>query len=731
MSNRGNDHRANRRGFALTIYHKLILLIVLLMVAVVGALAAYLSAQQIETMGAGLRTKAATYGAVMASQTTSAVAFADRETAREVLQSLSADPEVASVVLLGGGGEVLYTRGTATPGVATTRVTALRTLDTAARIAAVVPVVSLEGPRGVLAIELSTESLRAARNHVRWLAFLTGLAALSCGAVAAWLIARRLARRLRAIANVASAVAGGDLTQPAIDDAARDEIGVLAGAFNAMLSQIKQLLARVQEMARKEQDRLETLVAQRTAQLDQRNAELRLVFDEVDQGLFMVDLDGTLASERSAAAERLLGPVPASGKLLDYVESFAPEAAPWFALQWEMLGEGAMPPELCLAQLPARFDVAHRHLEIHYKLTSAEGRPRVLVVVSDATAQVQGRRAERDERETSSLMSRMLRGRVGFLAFHAEAADYVAAIAKGATGGAEFSRTVHTLKGIAALEGIDSISELCHGLETAMADGDELAARSATLAIGARWELVTTKISPLIAVAADRVELLPADLKRIEAAVRGGAPGSELLAIVESWRHERVEHRLQRFADDAHALAVRLGKAPIAVAVDVADDLRLPGTHWGEFWASFSHAIRNAIDHGVETPEERAALGKPAVARVVLRAHRRAGELVVEIEDTGRGMNWSKIAERAREHGLPHATEVELVEAVFHDGLSTRDVASEISGRGIGLSALRHACVATGGEVTITSRPGAGTTLAFRWTPAALPVRAEPLQIAG
>src|SRR4051794_12286938 len=132
--------------FTLTIYHKLIILIVALMVAVVGSLAMYLSSQQIEAMSAALRTKAATYGSVMASQTTSAVAFADRETAREVLHSMDADPDVASVALYGGGGTELYARGEATPGIPNTGVSAPQAINTASRIAAVVPVVSLEGP---------------------------------------------------------------------------------------------------------------------------------------------------------------------------------------------------------------------------------------------------------------------------------------------------------------------------------------------------------------------------------------------------------------------------------------------------------------------------------------------------------------------------------------------------------------------------------------------------------
>jgi len=705
-----------KRKFALTIYHKLVALIVGLMVAVVGALAVYLSSQQIDAMSAALRTKAATYGAVMSSQTVSAVAFADRETAREVLQSINADSDVASVMLYGAGGVVLYARGTPmTASAALAQIATPHVIDEASRIAAVTPVVSLEGPRGVLVIELSTDSLSAARKHVRWLAFLTGLAAVAAGVVAAWLIARRLARRLRAIANVAGAVAGGDLTQQPIDDGQRDEIGLLAAAFNAMLAQIKQLFEHVKEMARKEQDRLESLVAQRTAQLDQRNAEMQLVFDEVDQGLFMVDLDGTLPAERSAAVERLLGPVPASGLLADYIRQVAPDRADWFVLQWDMLREDVLPAELCLTQLPSRFEVGGRHLELHYKLTNANGRARVLVVISDVTAQVERQRAERDERETAALVSRLLGDRVGFLGFHAEAQQYIAAIASEPRDGAEFRRAIHTLKGIAGAEGIHSIAEACHELETAMDEGDELATLASARAITARWVLVTSKLAPLVAAATDRLELLPGDLLQIEAAIRRGAGAAELLAIVDSWRHDRVEPRLQRFADDAHVLATRLGKGPLEVQVEVAAGLRLPSEGWSGFWAAFVHGVRNAIDHGLESPEERVATGKSETSHLTLRAARRGDELEIEIEDDGRGIGWSQVAERARTRGMPFSTHEDLVQALFHDGFTTRDIATEISGRGIGLAALRQACVASGGHVAVTSRTGAGTTFAFRW----------------
>jgi two-component system chemotaxis sensor kinase CheA len=123
------------------------------------------------------------------------------------------------------------------------------------------------------------------------------------------------------------------------------------------------------------------------------------------------------------------------------------------------------------------------------------------------------------------------------------------------------------------------------------------------------------------------------------------------------------------------------------------------------------------------------ATGKADVAGLTLRARRNGNEIAIEIEDRGRGIDWTKVSERARASGLPSASQADLIEALFHDGLSTHDVASEISGRGIGLSALRHACTASGGHITITRRPGAGTTVGFRWSDSS--ARHEPLQIAG
>ncbi|MBA2541515.1 MAG: HAMP domain-containing protein [Deltaproteobacteria bacterium] len=694
----------------LQLHHRLIVMTVALVVVVIVCLATYLSSRQLHTLTEALRRKAAAYGTIMADGARSAVAFSDRETARETLSALDRDPEVASVTLYGSDGSVLYRRGISE--VADRR--SLGSFTTSSHLAIVTEVVALEGPRGTLAIEISTSSLDDAHEEVVRVAVIAGALALLVSLLVAWAIARRLSRRLRKIAGVASAVADGDLTQRPIDDRGSDEIGTVAVAFDAMLGQLRLLIERQAEMARREQERLEAIVAERTAELDRKNAEMQLVFDHVDQGFLIVDRAGVVGSDRSAAVDRWLGATPEMSRLPDYIRGFDADAADWIDLQWEMLRDGSLPPEICLAQMPAHLTVQGRRLELAYQtLTDARGDLRVLVVLSDATARFEREQAERDERELSSLFARMLRGGAGFLAFHAEVDSYVAEISYGSAG-ASLGRTIHTLKGVAALEGVGTVASLCHELETALGDQDEGQIALLRRAIVQRWTMLSAKLEPLIRVQVDRIDLRVADLEALEAALERGASRRELIGLVEGLRHERVSTALERLAEDARSLAKHLGKDPVEICVEVDETLRLPCERWSPFWSAAIHAIRNAVDHGLEPAEERIDRNKAATPRLALRARRRLGFVEIEIADDGRGIDWDALARSARARGMAASTRGELVEALFSDGVSTRDEITETSGRGIGMAALRHAVVASGGAIEVTSS-AAGTTFGFLW----------------
>lgn len=126
-----------------------------------------------------------------------------------------------------------------------------------------------------------------------------------------------------------------------------------------------------------------------------------------------------------------------------------------------------------------------------------------------------------------------------------------------------------------------------------------------------------------------------------------------------------------------------------------------------------THMIRNAIDHGFETPDERTAAGKPAEGTVTLCAEHRGGRIVIEVSDDGRGIDRERVREKAVEKGLVSVsavlTDEEIDNLIFLPGFSTANEISNISGRGVGMDVVRRNIVELGGRVVVSSTPKKGS----------------------
>ncbi len=127
-----------------------------------------------------------------------------------------------------------------------------------------------------------------------------------------------------------------------------------------------------------------------------------------------------------------------------------------------------------------------------------------------------------------------------------------------------------------------------------------------------------------------------------------------------------------------------------------------------------THMIRNAIDHGLESPEQRIAAGKPVEGTVRLHALHRSGRIVIEVADDGAGINRARVRDKAVQNGLIAADAVlsdeETDNLIFLPGFSTAEAVSELSGRGVGMDVVRRSVQALGGRIVIASRPGLGST---------------------
>ena len=150
------------------------------------------------------------------------------------------------------------------------------------------------------------------------------------------------------------------------------------------------------------------------------------------------------------------------------------------------------------------------------------------------------------------------------------------------------------------------------------------------------------------------------------------------------------------------------------------DDVELDRTILTEMRDPLVHVLRNAVDHGVESPAEREAAGKDPTGHVALTAERERDHVIIEVADDGGGLDPDELREKAVDEGVKSREAVEAMtddeayDLVFHPGLSTAEEVTDVSGRGVGMDVVRTTARDLDGSVSIDSEPGAGTTVRFR-----------------
>jgi len=328
---------------------------------------------------------------------------------------------------------------------------------------------------------------------------------------------------------------------------------------------------------------------------------------------------------------------------------------------------------------------------------------------------------------------------------------------------AELFRDAHSIKGAAGMMGFDAVYQLANALEDRLADVRDRGELDPSLVELLLQEVddLRTAVSgatggPVAAGAAVEAQPAPPEVATVDDDAPPPAPptrpGDQRSIRVDAGKvdrlldavgetvlaHRRLEHVLEgsgAASDDELArgdillgelqdaviqlrtlpLSVITGPFPRAVR-DLASaqgkevelvmegaDTQLDRAILEGASETIGHLLRNAVGHGVEEPAERRRAGKPATARVTLRAEQRGGLVAIEVADDGRGVAL-ELLERARDGRS-------LIDVLAEPGLSTAENVTEVSGRGVGLDAVRGAVEAISGEVEVASHPGQGTAV--------------------
>jgi chemotaxis protein histidine kinase CheA len=266
---------------------------------------------------------------------------------------------------------------------------------------------------------------------------------------------------------------------------------------------------------------------------------------------------------------------------------------------------------------------------------------------------------------------------VTLLCFFEEGRELIETICNEQSAPMDVRAPLHTLKGNAATLDLNLLANLCHHAESAIDEGS-----FGPLVISGlteRWSALEATLHLLLGRdGRDRLEVPRTELRSIVTRLRAGASTDEAAELLERLELRPLSQPLAYLGERAIELSRRLDRVEPTIRVD---DHGLSGEpeQGAKVWTALVHLIRNAVDHGLERPDERRASGKAFPATLELGASREGSSVLIEVADDGKGIDWPRIQALAERRGLASASRADLTEALFTRALSTRDELSETS----------------------------------------------------
>ena len=187
---------------------------------------------------------------------------------------------------------------------------------------------------------------------------------------------------------------------------------------------------------------------------------------------------------------------------------------------------------------------------------------------------------------------------------------------------------------------------------------------------------------------------------------------AEIQRISMSMRMVPIKNTFQKMIRLVRDLSKKSGKE--AQLQMNGEDTEIDRNMVEEIYEPLVHMIRNSVDHGLETPEERVRAGKDPMGTITISAEQKGGNIVIDIEDDGRGLDAQRIREKAIERGIiggpDQPDDKAIYDLIFHPGFSTKDKVTDVSGRGVGMDVVKKSVERLRGKIEISTKSGRGTS---------------------
>ena len=479
---------------------------------------------------------------------------------------------------------------------------------------------------------------------------------------------------------------------------------------------------------------LEKIVEARTATIREHQRDMRLILNNLEEGLITIDLEGQITGESSHAINEWFGKAAAGENLAQWISATDATFGEWLEVSLESVKDGFLPLEITLSQLPTRLRSGDRTYSVRYQMmdkAEAESAPvsteqravsrpesampeKILVIISDVTEVLKSEAAERYQSDLMQAFQHMMRDKAGFVEFLTEADGIVGSLQTAQHNDLDhLKRLIHTLKGNSAIFGMRCVSQVCHAIENGIAENDEAPSEAALTQLYEAWSKMRADIGSLLGEARERnIEIDNVEYEAILGGLRTSVDIRTLARMVESWRLEPTGKRLLRIEQQIKGIADRMGKTDVEVRIE-PNELRFNSERFAPFWSAFIHVLRNTVDHGIEDREERQKSGKPERSLIKVSTAVQSDRFLITVQDDGPGIDWDRLRAKAAELGISGSADLKSAELLCIPGLSSKDVVTEMSGRGVGMTALADVCKPLGGRIEVESERGVGTRITF------------------
>lgn len=521
------------------------------------------------------------------------------------------------------------------------------------------------------------------------------------------------------------------------DDEARERLTTVIDTFPDFLAMVDEAYGQLEDKIQMAQRNLEVSSQELTSangDLFRLNQTFDAMVNSLGQGFIIFGADGKCLPVHSKACVRLLEANPASKPLVDVLR--VPEERRACFLDWiNLLFEEVIDFEDLVDVGPKTFPHSEG-LVVSLEFKPVRGREgkleNVVVIATDRTTEVRAKQEAYRMHAFATMVTSILKDKNQFRDFVQVSREIIEdatrLVDQKAFGPADFAavkRGLHTLKGAAGTFGVLQVKDLVHEIETRISAENDLSwaqehLRDSLGEVKGLFEALLAEHKELfdeVLQHREPVREVPlGSLKRFASRLEKDASRP----LVDEFRDEfmtvpatQVFARFNAVLADA---AKKLGKKidPIEFS---GDAIRIVPEAYQGFLSSLVHVFRNIADHGIECEAKRRERGKKASGRVRVTTTqglvqgRSALHLV--IEDDGSGIEVERIRSKLRESGREslarEANDEQLMNLIFDAGFSTARQVSEMSGRGVGLDAVKHEVEKLGGQITVSSQPGLGT----------------------